>query len=101
MRAGPVARTRNGAVRYEESYTSGEGNIVKFRDRNVRREGWEQKGMNERKGHKERTAKDKHKEKTNRTREEKNKRERDKLAERTRKVGRRDDLLKRGRGRKR
>jgi hypothetical protein len=57
--------------------------------------------MNERKGHKERTAKDNHKEKTNRTREEKRKGKRDKVAEQTRKVGTRDDQLKRGRGRKR
>ena len=39
MTAGPVARTRNGAVRCEELYTSGEATTVKFRDRNVRREG--------------------------------------------------------------
>jgi hypothetical protein len=57
--------------------------------------------MNEKKGHKERTTKDKHKEKTNRTREEKKKKERYIVAEQTRKLGTRDDQLKRERGRKR
>jgi hypothetical protein len=89
MRAGPVARTRNGTVRCEESCATGEAKTVKFRDRNVLRKGREQKGMNERKAHKERTAKDKIKDKTNRTREKK--KERNKVAEQTRKVGTRDD----------
>jgi hypothetical protein len=58
--------------------------------------------MNERKGHEERTAKDKHKEKTNGTRGgKKKKKERNEVAEQTRKVGTRDDQLKRERGRKR
>jgi len=39
----------------------GEERTVKFRDRYVLEEGWEQKGMNKRKSHKEKVAKDKHK----------------------------------------
>jgi hypothetical protein len=49
--------------------------------------------MKVRTGHKERTARDKHKERRNRTREEKKKKERDKVAEQTRNVGTRDNRL--------